>query len=66
MSDIETNVVDNYKEHNFHQSFHSDCSDCFAERKLARETRVSAIKELGTSPAEYRVDFSIWSNNPLG
>jgi len=68
MSDIETKVVDSSNEHVFHQDYskHKDCSACWSEKLYARERRASAMEQLGSSPASYRVDFSSWNNNPLG
>lgn len=66
MSEIENKVVDNYKEHDFHQRFYATCSECFKERRLSSEVRAKAISQLGRSASDYRTDFSSWNNNPLG
>jgi len=41
----EKKIEDTEKEHeNFHQSFHSDCSECFRENRLLK-AKVTVIKE---------------------
>lgn len=62
---LESKVVDTYKEHRWHQSFHTDCSECYTEERARRRHIAKLREELGTSPSQYRTNIESINPNPL-
>lgn len=67
---MENEVIDNYKEHSLHQSFHADCSDCFVEKKATLATREQMWNKLypdnsRNQHAISRLDYGEHNRNPI-
>ncbi len=67
-------TIDNYKEHGFHKSYHTDCSECFKERRILQAFRTvnhnKLREELGiTNESALRGGLfgrgTPWDRNPL-
>lgn len=48
---METQIVDNYKEHEFHLDFDQQCSTCFSEQ---RKLRLELAEIIGRVPKDYK------------
>lgn len=61
------NVLDFYKEHVFHQSFHSNCSECYKENRMIRAHRkVNNIKHADLLKKYPALNNPLGSNLPTG
>ncbi len=67
INEIQEEVLDTYKSHWTHQSFHSNCSECFKERRTRLENYRRAKEQLGCAIGRERacIDDPRWTNNPL-